>query len=171
MRDILREYGRYFIGSAFAERFADGLLALEKNWQGPLLKNTGVDAALREFQAIEKAGGPTVKLNWRFQQALYRACYDAYLRQRLQYETDLESAALNTLREARTLGTQKAVAEAEAILDRAIKKPVARELRARVFELAEALFQSIRAQLSVPKYQALAVERGANLDQDRPSPE
>ncbi len=165
VRDILREYGRYFIGSVFAERFADGLLALEKNWQGPLLKNTGVDAALSEFQAIEKAGGPPVKLNWRFQQALYRAYYDAYLRRRLQYETDLESAALNALRETRTLGTQKALAEAEAILDRAIKEPVARELRARVFELAEALFQSIRAQLSVPKYQALAVERGANLDQ------
>ncbi|HEY7427039.1 MAG TPA: hypothetical protein VH682_22580 [Gemmataceae bacterium] len=165
VRDILREYGRYFIGPAFAERFADGLLALEKNWQGPLLKNTGVEAARREFQAIEKAGGPPVKLNWRFQQALYRACYDDYLHKRLQYETDLESAALNTLREARTLGTQKALAKAEAILDRAIKEPVARELRARVVELAEALFQSIRAQLSVSKYQALAVERGANLDQ------
>src|SRR5579884_1360583 len=165
VRDILREYGRYFIGPAFAERFADGLLALEKNWQGPLLQNSSVETALREFQAIEKAGGPPVKLNWRFQQALYRASYDAYLRKRLQYEMDLESAALDKLREARTLGTQKAIAEAETILDRATKEPVAQELRARVFELGEALFQSIRAQLSVPKYQALAVERGASLDQ------
>src|SRR5207248_3660337 len=32
------------------------------------------------------------------------------------------------------------------------------------FELAEALFQSIRAQLSVDRYQAIAIERGANLD-------
>lgn len=164
VRDILCEYGRYFIGTPFAERFADGLLGLEKNWQGPLLKNPSVDTALREFQAIEKAGGPPVKLNWRFQQALYRACYDAFLQKRLQYETDLENTALGKLRDARTLGTQKAFAEAEAILDRATKEPAARELRARVFELAEALYQSIRAQLSVPKYQALAVERGANLD-------
>jgi len=37
-------------------------------------------------------------------------------------------------------------------------------LRARVFELAEALFQSVRMQLSVPRYHAIAVERGANLD-------
>jgi hypothetical protein len=164
VRDILCEYGRYFIGPAFAERFADGLLALEKNWQGPLLKNTGVEPTLREFQAMEKAGGPPVKRNWRFQQALYRACYDAYLQKRLQYETDLESAALNTLGQARKLGTRKTLAEAEAILNRAPQEPVAQHLRARVFELAEALFQSIRAQLSVPKYQALAVERGANLD-------
>ena len=37
-------------------------------------------------------------------------------------------------------------------------------LRARVFELAEALFQSIHMQLSVPRYQAIAIGRGANLD-------
>jgi hypothetical protein len=129
------------------------------------LKNVGVEATLREFEAIEKAGGPPVKLNWRFQQALYRACYDAYLQKRLRYEMDLESTALNALHEARAFGSQKALDTAEVVLDRAVKEPVARELRARVFELAEALFQSIRAQLSVPKYQALAVERGANLDQ------
>jgi hypothetical protein len=165
VRDILREYGRYFIGDAFAEQFADSLLGLEKNWQGPLLTNNSVEATLREFQAIEKAGGPPVKLNWRFQQALYRASYDAYLQKRLRYEVELESAALNMLRAARTLGAQKAVAQAETILERAMKEPIAQELRGRVFELAEALFQSIRAQLSVPKYHALAVERGANLDQ------
>src|SRR5262249_39973678 len=49
-------------------------------------------------------------------------------------------------------------------LDRAQKEPAAPELRARVFELAEALFQSIRMQLSVPRYHAIAVDRGANLD-------
>ncbi len=53
---------------------------------------------------------------------------------------------------------------AEAALDADSLTPRARELRARVFELAEALFQSIRMQLSVPRYQAIAVERGANLD-------
>jgi hypothetical protein len=36
--------------------------------------------------------------------------------------------------------------------------------RARVFELAEALFQSIRMQLSVEKYKAISVDRGATLD-------
>jgi hypothetical protein len=41
---------------------------------------------------------------------------------------------------------------------------VAEDLRARVFELGEALFQSIRMQLSVPRYKAIAVDRGATLD-------
>ena len=38
-------------------------------------------------------------------------------------------------------------------------------LRGRVNELAEALFQSIGMQLSVEKYQAIDVGRGANLDE------
>jgi len=36
--------------------------------------------------------------------------------------------------------------------------------RARCFELAEALFQSIRMQLSVERYKAISVDRGATLD-------
>lgn len=164
VQGILREYSRYFIGPAFEERFAAGLRGLEKNWEGPVLQNAGIEATLKGFQELEKAASPAVKLNWRFQQALYRAYYDAYVRARLQYETELESAALAKLREARSLGVGQALTEAETILDRAVKEPVARDLRARVFELAEALFQSIRAQLSVRRYQAIAVERGANLD-------
>jgi hypothetical protein len=164
VRDVLREYGRYFIAPAFEERFADGLLALEKDWQGPVLDNAGIDATLAEFRAMEKEAPPPVKLNWRFQQALYRAYYDGYLRARLRYEHGLETAAVAKLGEARTLGSLRAMAEAEAVLDRGTKEPVAQDLRARVFELAEALFQSIRAQLSVERYSAIAVERGANLD-------
>jgi hypothetical protein len=56
------------------------------------------------------------------------------------------------------------MAETEAIFDQPAKDPSLTALRARVGELAEALFQSIRAQLSVRKYQAIAVERGASLD-------
>src|SRR5262249_2143962 len=92
------------------------------------------------------------------------AYYDGYVRARLKYETELETNALAKLGEARKLGSLKAMDEAEAILDRAKKEPVAAELRARDFELAEALFQSIRMQLSVPRYHAIAVDRGANLD-------
>jgi hypothetical protein len=164
VRDVLREYSRYFLGPAYEERFADGLLALEKNWEGAVLENARIDRTLAEFQALEKAATPAVKLNWRFQQALYRAYFDGYLRARLQYEHLLRAAALAKLGEARDRGTLRAMAEAEALLDRATTEPMARDLRARVFELAEALFQSIRAQLSVERYQAIAIERGANLD-------
>ena len=49
------------------------------------------------------------------------------------------------------------------ILAEAQEKPAA-EWRQRVYTLAEALFQSIRQQLSVARYGAIAVGRGATLD-------
>ena len=160
------DYSRYFLGlgPSDADGFAHGLLALEQNWRGPLLTNGSVDTTLQQFRALERSAPPEVLANWRFQQALYRAYYDAYVRSRLIFETDLEEQALARLRIARELGSQLAMDQAEAILDRAVPQPVAADLRRRVFELAEALFQSIRMQLSVPRYKAISVGRGATLD-------
>ena len=155
---ILRQYSRYFIGDAFTDGFAEGLLALEGNWRGPLAANAGVDSTLARFQAMERSAPPAVLRNWRFQQALYRAYYDAYTRKRLLYETMLEDEAMQKLRETRD------AAAAEAVLNRAVSLRVAPEWHARISELAEALFQSIGMQLSVPRYKAIAVDRGANLD-------
>ena len=164
VKGTLRQYARYFIGPAFEERFADGLLALERNWVGPAAENAGIDETLKLFRAMEADAGPREKLNWRFQQALYRAYYDAHIRARLRHEGAAEAAARKALGEAKRIGSLKAMDEAEAILARAAKEQPAPELRARLFELAEALFQSIRAQLSVKRYHAIAIERGANLD-------
>src|SRR5205823_14242081 len=68
------------------------------------------------------------------------------------------------LRQSVEVGSLLAMREAEAILDRALLERPAPDWRARVFELAEALFQSIRMQLSVGRYAAIDVGRGANLD-------
>jgi hypothetical protein len=162
--EVLREYSRYFIGERYADDFAQGLLALERNWRGPLLTNEGVGNTLAQFAAMERAASPAARANWRFQQALYRAYYDAYIRSRLLYETSLEEQAMDCLRNAVRTGSLLAMDRAEAMLDRALTEPVAQAWRARVFELGEALFQSIRMQLSVERYQAIAAERGANLD-------
>ncbi len=162
--DILRDFGRYFLGWRLADPFAQGLLSLERNWTGPLLTNTGVDTTLEQFQSMEHGASPQVLENWRFQQTLYRAYYDFYTRARLLFETQLESAALDKLRAAERISAPLAVDEAEKILNRSRTEPPAEWARARVFEMAEALFQSIRAQLSVPRYKGEASERGANLD-------
>ena len=161
---VLREFSRYFIGDAYADSFAQGLLALERNWRGPLLANSGVETTLEQFQEMERTAGPRVKANWRFQQALFRAYYDAYTRCRLIHETALENSATEKLRDAARLGSLAAIRDATDILDKSDTELVATDLRARIFELAEALFQSIRMQLSVPRYQAIAVDRGASLD-------
>jgi hypothetical protein len=159
----LREYSRYFVGPGYTDRFAEGLLALERNWRGPLTSNTSVDATLEQFQAMEHDAAPRDLRNWRFQQALYRAYYDAYVRSRLLQESAVQDRALQVLGGA-TEGTSKqAIAEATRILKEPHEKP-SPEWRVRVYSLAEALFQSIRQQLSVTRYRAIAVGRGATLD-------
>ncbi len=161
VEDIVREYSRYFISQRYQNKFARGLFGLERNWVGPLKDNDGVYETLKLFQEMEKDATPQEKLNWRFQQGLYRAYYDAYIRRRLIYETELETQAMNILKNAEQLGSLAAIDKAEAILEKAEKQPVAADLRQRVFELAEALFQSIRMQHSVKKYDS---QRYANLD-------
>jgi len=183
--DVLRDYGRLFVSHRYAEDFAHGLLGLEKAWEGPLLANEEVEATLLRFQTMERTATPAELLSWRFQQALYRAYYDAYVRRRLIYETDLYNQALDKLAQIHAVGSQPVapvserhhddwptngldpsvvIAQAQIILSMAFTQRVAQEERTRILQLAEALFQSIRMQLSVEGYQAEAVERGGNLD-------
>ncbi|HRJ71384.1 MAG TPA: hypothetical protein PLS03_04130 [Terrimicrobiaceae bacterium] len=162
--EVLRSYGRFFLGARWADPFAQGLLALERNWQGALLANEGVNPTLQSFQAMEDAADPHLLKNWRFLQPLFRAYIDAYTRLRLIHETALEQLALDALREAGFKGAVTAMAEAEAVLDRAVTAPPGRAWRTRIFQLAEALYQSIHHKLSVSLYQALATGRGAHLD-------
>jgi hypothetical protein len=157
VRQIVEEYSRYFIGQKFGPTFAEGLFGLERNWQGVLRENSAVTGTLDLFRDMERRASPRDLANWRFQQGLYRAYYDAYIRERLNYETMLESQAIDALR----MGDKDA---ANNYLDRAVNHSVFQEYRTRVFELAEALFKSIKMQLSVKLYQAIAVDRGANLD-------
>jgi hypothetical protein len=157
VEDIAHDYAQFFIGPDMADEFGKGILALERNWKGPLAANTGVEQTLALFQSLEKRASPRQKESWRFQQELYRAYYDAYERQRLLIETDQEKRALAALKTGGTAAARK-------ILDADDLTPEARALRQRVFELAEGLFQSIHMQLSVPKYQAISLGRGANLD-------
>jgi hypothetical protein len=162
--DILRQYGRYFIGERYTDELAEGLLALERNWQGSLVANEGVERTLARFQAMEKAASPADLKNWRLQQALFRAYYDAYTRRRLIYERDLEAQGMACLRRAAEVGTAKAIADARQVLDRALAERIEPRWRTRIFQLAEALFQSIGMQLSVDLYRAIGVDRGASLD-------
>ena len=160
---ILREYSRYFIGGRYTDSFAQGLLALERNWRGPLAANVSVLTTLEQFQAMERGASPRELRNWRFLQGLYRAYYDAHVRSRLLSESAIEERALERLRAVRTGESRLALADAERILGEAQQRPAA-EWRQRVYTLAEALFQTIGQQLSVERYRAIAVGRGATLD-------
>jgi hypothetical protein len=161
---VLREYARFFIGPVFADPFAQGLLALERNWQGALVTNQSVTTTLQSFRAMEDAADPHTLKNWRFLQPLFRAYCDAYTRLRLIHESALEERAMDILRQSAFQGSETAVREAEHILDQAVTHPVGRELRTRIFQLAEALYQTCHHKLSVKLYHALHTGRGAHLD-------
>ena len=62
---------------------------------------------------------------------------------------------METLRRAGELGSILAMDWAEALLDQGVTHRISPGRRARVSELAEALFQSIHMQLSVVRYQAI----------------
>lgn len=85
------------------------------------------------------------------------------MRSRLLSETAIEERALDRLRSIAPGESRRALADATAVLGEANVKPAA-EWRLRVYTLAEALFQTIRQQLSVGRYRAIAVGRGATLD-------
>lgn len=162
--ETLRDYGRYFISERLADDYAQGILALERNWTGPLLTNDAVYTTLAQFQAMEKAATPADQQNWRFQMALYRAYFDATVRSRLLHETVIENQAMDFLRASSGLGSEMAMKEASGLLEQAVTHPVALAWRTRTFQLAEALFQSINMKLSVPLYRAIGQNRGASLD-------
>jgi len=167
-RDILLEYARCFFGGNAAESAADGILALEKNWESALMENASVDATLALWQKLE-ADCPELRDSWRWQLCLLRAYYDAYIRHRLIYETALENEANRTLAEAPSRSANSAMDAAVAVLQRAVSQPVKREWRQRIEDLCAELFKSIKFQTSVSKYNASGHERGAVLDfVDRP---
>ena len=169
VEQVLEEYGDYFIGEGYGEDIAKGLLALEQNWVGPVAGNPSIAETLALWQAIEKRADASVLANWRFQMGLYRAYYDAYIQQKLAYETDLETQACAELARARETGVVPAIQSARTILAKAEPATVAPDLRRRIEELGGALFDSIGMQLSVKRFGALSWERGATLDTlDRP---
>ena len=162
-RDILLEYTRCFFGARVAETAADGILALERNWDGPLAENGGVEATLTLWQKLEREA-PELRGNWRWQLCLLRAYYDAYTRHRLLYEAELEREANRELAEAGRRGGVASMTAARGVLERAVTHPVKKEWRSRIVELCAELFDSIKLQTSVPVYHASGYERGAVLD-------
>ena len=163
VRDILRDYARVFFRPDLTESIADGILALERNWEGSLAENGVAEATLSHWRTLE-VRAPELRSNWRWQLCLLRGAYDAYVRRRLLYETELEEEANALLAGAREAGSEKAMDNAQRILNRATKDPAAPRLRRRVVELCDDLYRTIGLQTSVKKYQASGPERGAILD-------
>ncbi|NLR77446.1 glycoside hydrolase family 20 zincin-like fold domain-containing protein [Chitinophaga eiseniae] len=162
VREIIQQYANFFFGSTARDAAAEGILALEKNWEGPIASNAGIAATLGWWQQLEQQH-PELSTNWRWQMCLLRAYYDAYTRQRAIRDAALETAVNQVL-----LDSGDVISRAEKILQQA-DTVVAPVWRQRIVDLCEALYQSVALQTSVAKYKAAGPERGAVLDfLDRP---
>ncbi|QNI38403.1 hypothetical protein H7846_03270 [Edaphobacter sp. 4G125] len=181
----LRDFGNYIVGAHDGSAYAQGLLDLEHNWEGSLAANELVDVTLAKFLAIERNASPFVLENWRWQQAMFRACCDAYVRQRLLFESGELARARSVLGRIEDFGfasvpwgigdkpaqepangidPQNLIDEAIEILRKSSTTQIAPALRTRISELGYALLQSIHQQLAVERFQGEAVDRGAPLD-------
>ena len=163
VHQVLMEYARFFFGPSLSETAADGILALERNWVGPVEENGGIETTFSFWQNLETKH-PELKGNWRWQQLVMRSYYDTYVRRRKIYEQNLEKEANQILAQAGKTGSEKAMEQALAVVNKADTERVSPELRQKVFDYCEALWQSIGAQTSIKKYKASGAERGAILD-------
>jgi hypothetical protein len=163
VRDVLAEYASLFFGHAISEQVADGVLALERNWVGPVEENGAIETTFAYWQNLE-IKNPGLQFNWRWQQLVMRAYYDTYVKRRKIYEQKLEREANEIVGNATTLGVNKSMEMALDRVNLADKSPIYPELRQKIVEYCEALFKSIGMQTSVPKYQASGAERGAIVD-------
>ncbi|WP_156157922.1 hypothetical protein [Gordoniibacillus kamchatkensis] len=162
--ETLREYARFLIDCDYDEAIARGLMSLEENWIGPLAVNERVEVTLQQWMQMEEQASPRMLNNYRFQMGLMRAYYDAYIKRRLIYETELEHKAKDALRSARSSGSLAALDRAEQILRLAHAEPVAQDYKQKCIDLADELFRNIGSQLTVERHYAIAVGRGAFLD-------
>lgn len=166
--ETLREYACLFISPDLTEGVARGLLALEENLSGPLLANTQVERTLKQWQSMAVNAPEPVLANYRFQMGLLRANFDALIQRRLRHETWKEQQVLEVLENAQALGSLTALDTAEKIIEEMQAEPVGFELRQRCFDLADSLYHSIGAQLTVEKHGA-APGRGDFIDSiDKP---
>jgi hypothetical protein len=164
VREILTDYARFFFGPDIAEQVADGILALERNWQGPLSTNGSVATTYAYWSELEREH-PELMGNWRWEYLLMRAVYDNYVRERLLHERGLEHEANAALARASEIGSDAAMTDAAAVLARMDNPPEAiAQMRAKIVELGEALWQSTKFQSNVEQYGASTPERGAILE-------
>jgi len=160
VREILEDYARVFLIGADAEKAADGIAALEKNWYGDPAENPLIDATLAIWESLA-AETPELMENWRFVSYLFRAKGDAVIRKRRIFEQKL-------CKSARKLMFAGKIDEAITVLETP-EEPAYSALRAELFDLAAILYRTNGMQLDIKNFHASAPDRGAVLETiDRP---
>ena len=153
VEETLRDYARFFIGPDYTDKFSSALFGLEQNMRGPIATNQSVETTLSQFRDMEKNASKSLLSNYRFQLAQIRAYYDAYVYRRYHYEKGLELQAKAVLSSATEGNSLSMLSKAKEILLQTGDKSSLSEIREKTMTLADSLFRSIRAQLTVERHQ------------------
>ena len=155
VRDTLEDYSRLFFPGLPADEVTDRILGLELNWQTDPAENPGIDDNLRGWESLAERYPNACGL-WRFNQCLFRAKCDAYLRRRRIIE-------LRAVKEAGREILAGRLDTAESILKDA-EDGREKSLRADIERIAAELFEQVGLQSDVERYCADGWERGAVLE-------
>lgn len=155
IREILLDYARLFIYEADPNAIADGILALENNWECSPIENPGIEYTYNLF-AHELEKSPFLKSNWRFMLLMFRAECDLYTRRRMLFESSLTKKAYSALAHADSVSAKQILSA--PLPDDCIT------LRQSIEDNAKLLFELIGIQLDVERYGADSWERGAVLE-------
>ncbi len=161
-QEILNDYCRFFFGPELAEKATNGILALEKNWAGPIRENGGIETTFEFWQRLEKQN-PQLAGNWRWQMLVVRSYYDTYQRRRKIYEEGLEKEANKVLAKAKEIGSEAAMKKALELVSIADTKPINQDINAKIVKYLDDLFLSIGYQSDVKKYHASNSQRSCIL--------
>ncbi len=161
--ETLRDYSRLFIGPDYTDNFALALFSLERNLRGPIAANNSVETTFNQLKDLEKSASNSLLSNYRFQQALIRAYYDAYIYRRYHYEKELELEARVVLSSITDGASLSALAKAKEILLKYGDQNIMSNVRERAMALADSLYRSIGAQLTIERHHGRE-ERGNFID-------
>ena len=153
--EIVRDYARFFMPGADAQKICDGIFGLEDNWQTDPLESPSAKNTYNIFCEILKEN-PELSENWHFLLLYFRACCDMLVFTRRRFEENLCAEC----REYMRFGEYEKAAKA---LDAPFSDSY-NALRGEINTLAAKLFEFIGIQLDVEHYHTNSWERGATLD-------
>lgn len=162
-RDTLEEYATLFLSSSHAPSIAEGILALERNLIGPMATNSSIEQTLTHWKLLKENVPEEVASNYRFLLCLLRAYYDAYIRIRLHKETSTFSSVIACLNNQKK-SIKERITTSIKLLEKKELPQFGSPYRQACFLFADALYETIGAQLTTTKHKAIAWNRGAFLD-------
>lgn len=155
LKETLADYARLFFTGADTQKAVNGILGLEKNWEGDPAENPHIDTTLSYFEDMQEEN-PELSENARFLMCLFRAKCDKLVKDRRIFEQKLVKDAKSALKNGKT-------EQAENILNTPYNEDY-NKLREEISLLGKKLFEKVGLQLDVEHYFANGWERGATLD-------